>query len=603
MTLPPSLLRRAALCVALTELCACLADTQREPAGGEAAGSGGAPPDTQVMTPMDLVGGAGGVVSSEPNQLDLPVSMPGITYIQEDEIGFAAVDGSIVPRQASSSVTGYTGTGFADSASGIGVAASWSVRADMSGTYQLVWRYSFGGDEANLRDGRLLINGVVQAEVVTFPYTNGWDQWQESAALDVQFAQGANFIQLEAIYEGGLANLDYIKILGQGVTPDNPSFSLTVDQNVAVGGTVTVSPEQPFYPVGTAVTLSAQAAPGYFFQSWTGGVTSSEPAHTFAIEANTRVTALFLPEGTVQDPELVGYASVQDDEGTPFIVTGGSLGQAVEATTLDELAAYLESPEPYVVSFAGEFQGDRAIHISSDKTLLGVGSGAHLRGIELEINAARNVIIRNLAVSHVIAEGAGEANDAIVITGGARNVWLDRLDLYSDRDNGEDYYDGLVEIKNAASFITVSRSVFHDHHKVSLISSGDEQVGDTVIRATYHHNRFFNCGSRMPSIRFGKAHIFNNYDPDNPSGSGVTSRMGAVVRVENNYFASSDDPIGSWDSRTVGFWDVSNNLFVGATGSQPTTSTGVLAPPYEYALDAPADVPAVVEQIAGVGKL
>jgi pectate lyase len=294
---------------------------------------------------------------------------------------------------------------------------------------------------------------------------------------------------------------------------------------------------------------------------------------------------------------------VQDDAGTPFIVTGGSLGQSVQATTLDELAAYLESPEPYVVSFAGEFQGDRAIHITSDKTLLGVGSGAHLRGIELEINAARNVIIRNVAVSDVIAEGAGEANDAIVITGGSRNVWLDRLDLYSDRENGEDYYDGLVEIKNAASFVTVSRSVFHDHHKVSLISSGDEQVGDTVIRATYHHNRFYNCGSRMPSIRFGKAHIFNNYYHDNPSGSGVNSRMGAVVRVENNYFANSDDPIGSWDSRSVGFWDVSNNLFVGATGSQPTTSTGELVPPYEYALDAPADVPAVVEQIAGVGKL
>jgi pectate lyase len=536
-------------------------------------------------------------------QVDLPLSMPGITYIQEDEVGFGAIDGNIIPRQASSSVTGYTGTGFADSGSGIGVAASWSVRAEEAGAYQIVWRYSFGGDAANLRDARLLVNGVVQAETVGFPYTNGWDQWQESVPLDVLFDAGSNFIQLQAIYDGGLVNIDYIKILGEGITPDTPSFSLAVDQNAAAGGTVSVSPEQAFYPAGTQVTLTAQAAPGYFFQSWTGGVTSSEPVHTFPIDANTRVTGLFLPEGTVQDPELVGYASVQDDEGTPFIVTGGSLGQSVQAATLDELAMYLERPEPYVVSFEGELQGDRAIHITSDKTLLGIGSTAHLRGIELEINAARNVIIRNLAVSHVIAEGAGEANDAIVVTGGSRNVWLDRLELFSDRENGEDYYDGLLEIKNAASYVTVSRSVFHDHHKVSLISSGDEQVGDTVIRATYHHNRFFNCSSRMPSIRFGKAHIFNNYYHDNLSGSGVNTRMGAVVRVENNYFQNSDDPIGSWDSRTVGFWDVSNNLFVDATGSRPTMSNGALTPPYEYVLDEPADVPAVVEQVAGVGKL
>lgn len=128
-------------------------------------------------------------------------------------------------------------------------------------------------------------------------------------------------------------------------------------------------------------------------------------------------------------------------------------------------------------------------------------------------------------------------------------------------------------------------------------------MGDTVIRATYHHNRFFNCDSRMPSIRFGKAHIFNNYYHDNPSGSGVNTRMGAVLRVENNYWQNSDDPIGSWDSRTVGFWDVSNNMFVDATGSRPIMSTGALTPPYEYVLDEPADVPTGVEQVAGVGKL
>jgi len=209
----------------------------------------------------------------------------------------------------------------------------------------------------------------------------------------------------------------------------------------------------------------------------------------------------------------------------------------------------------------------------------------------------------SIAVSHVIADGAGTANDAIVLTG-AMNVWIDHCDLFSDRTSGKDYYDGLIEIKNGASFVTVSRCHIHDHFKVSLISSGDEQVGDTVIRATYHHNYFHNCGSRMPSIRFGKAHVFNNYYINNTDGSGVNSRMGAVVRVEGNHFENTENPICFLDSSKTGYWDVTGgNTFVNCTGMQPTTSTGMLTPPYPYTLDPVADVPTTVPAAAGVGKL
>ena len=36
---------------------------------------------------------------------------------------------------------------------------------------------------------------------------------------------------------------------------------------------------------------------------------------------------------------------------------------------------------------------------------------------------------------------------------------------------------------------------------------------------------------------------------------------------------------------------------------QPTTSTGMLTPPYPYTLDAVGDVPTAVPAAAGVGKL
>ena len=571
--------------------------------GGGAAGTGGggSPDAAAGTTGADAAAGTGGGASPDAAP-DVPAP-PGI-IIQEDQPGFAAVDGKIFPRQGSTSITGYTGTGFADGDPGVGKTIAWSVKAETAGAYTLVWRYAFGGAAANTRDAKLLVNGVTVADTVTFAYTTDWSLWQETPPLPVQLATGSNFIQLAALGSSGLANFDYLQILGDGLTPDNPSFSLTVATSDPMAGTVSYTPVQSFYPAGAQVMLTATANAGYFFQSWTGDAPSAAAATTITMSKNTVMTARFLPTGTVQDPSVVGYAAVQDDAGTPYLLNGGSLGPSVSATTLDDLKMYLGSPNPYVVSFSGLVMGADLIDVASNKTLLGVGSDAHLQGIELRINGARNVIIRNVAVSHVIADGAGIANDAIEITGGAKNIWIDHCELYADLTHGKDYYDGLLDIKNEASFITVSNCNIHDHFKVSLVSSGDEQVGDTVIRATYHHNYFHDVGSRLPSVRFGKAHVFNNYYLNIPDGSGVNCRMGAVVRVEGNTFQGVENPIVFLDSPMAGYWDVTGgNTFVSCTGSQPTTSTGMLAPPYQYTVDPVADVPTAVPAAAGVGKI
>src|SRR5262245_51004535 len=74
-------------------------------------------------------GGSGGASGSAGTGTGA-VSEPGLTYIQEDELGFSAVDGLILPRQGSTSITGYTGTGFADGNPGVGTTISWSMIAD-----------------------------------------------------------------------------------------------------------------------------------------------------------------------------------------------------------------------------------------------------------------------------------------------------------------------------------------------------------------------------------------------------------------------------------------------------------------------------------------
>src|SRR5215471_7949869 len=160
---------------------------------------------TEDAGPLDAGagGGAGQSPSSDAPTIDVnrPPTVAGGAIIQENENRFDAIEGTI-----STSVAGYTGLGFADSDPGIGKTISWSVKADAEGPYSLVFRYAFGGAPENVRDARLRINGQVAAEMVAFPYTTTWDNWQETPPLSVQLAAGSNFIQLEALAAGGLAN-------------------------------------------------------------------------------------------------------------------------------------------------------------------------------------------------------------------------------------------------------------------------------------------------------------------------------------------------------------------------------------------------------------
>ena len=502
--------------------------------------------------------------------------------IQENEMGFCSPEVII-----ETNVGGYTGSGYANPASGVGISLSWAIAVEAEGVYQLHWRYAIGGNPG-ARDARLVINGTVKVDTVFFPHTVSWDNWMLTDSLPVFLEHGHNQIRLEAYSSSGLANYDYFQVDGMGVAATNctPFYTLSVGLNNAEWGQVSYEPIQDYYDAGDLITVHAVAEPGYFFQSWTGDVTAAQADFSFSIDQNVQMEALFLPAGTGMDAAATGYATVQDDAGTPYLIIGGALGDSVHVSSSEELAVNLAADEPRIISFDQEFSGTQEITIRSHKTLVGIGDGAHLRGISLSVNQARNVIIRNVTVSHVTPQ------DAIEINGGSQNIWIDHCNLYSDQNHGTEYYDGLLDIKNGSSFITVSWTRFHDHFKTILISSGDQQIADSTIRVTFHHNFFENCGSRLPSIRFGKAHIFNNYYVD--CGTAVNSRMGACVLVERNYFNNVGTAVMMAYSLEPGGVELVDNHF---GDSQYSISPACqMDPPYDYSLflDPVEDLPDIM---------
>ncbi|KAK9554662.1 hypothetical protein V6Z88_006651 [Aspergillus fumigatus] len=200
-----------------------------------------------------------------------------------------------------------------------------------------------------------------------------------------------------------------------------------------------------------------------------------------------------------------------------------------------------------------------------------------------------NVIIRNLGVKKVLAENG----DAIGIQY-SNNVWVDHVDVSSDRDHDKDYYDGLIDVTHAADYVTISNSYIHDHWKASLVghsdNNGDEDKGH--LRVTYANNYWSNINSRAPSLRFGTGHIYNSYF-ENVS-DGINTRDGAQVLVESNQFVGSSKALYSTDD---GYAVERDNDFGGAknTALQGTLTTV----PYSYSLLGSSKVKSAVVGVAG----
>ncbi|KAG9107342.1 hypothetical protein FRC07_008642 [Ceratobasidium sp. 392] len=285
---------------------------------------------------------------------------------------------------------------------------------------------------------------------------------------------------------------------------------------------------------------------------------------------------------TTSDKATLGYATLSG--GT----TGGGSAAPVVVTTLAALKAAVNSTATSkVILISGTITGNEVVKLTSNTSVVGK-SGASLVGVGLRALEVSNVIIRNLKISKVLAE----AGDAIGIQASNR-VWVDSVDLSSDRDHDKDYYDGLLDITHGCYAVTVTNSYLHDHWKASLVGHSDNNESeDVAIQVTYAYNKWYNLNSRTPSFRFGHGHIFNNYFASN--GDGINTRVGAELLVQNNVFESVKKPLYSTDN---GYANASGNDFGGVNSTALTTTWNAVG--YSYTLKPASEVKAYVNSAAG----
>jgi pectate lyase len=277
------------------------------------------------------------------------------------------------------------------------------------------------------------------------------------------------------------------------------------------------------------------------------------------------------------------------------------------------------------------------INVGSKTTIIGLGGDAKIVGGSLLLNKVSNVIIRNIELQDAYdyfpewdpADLTGRWNSSLdnVSLVGSTMVWIDHC-RFNDGERTDEksaeyfgtkhmHHDGLLDITQQSNYVTVSYNQFQNHDKVMLIGSSDSNTADRdKLKVTIHHNVFDNVSQRMPRVRYGQVHVYNNFYKVGEglyNGSLIAGNESQIY-AENNVFevpASSEKKIVKAEGATAMF--ETGSLVNGkpvelvkaynATVKTPVKMTVGWNPELHLPLDKADDVARITAERAGPGKL
>lgn len=436
--------------------------------------------------------------------------------IQENDLGFCSYDGVISGANA-----GYTGAGYVDINNSGGQGISYQISVPASGNYTVTFRYANVGSTS----AGLTVNG--SSGSLSFPRTASLANWS-TVTKNISLSAGVNQLRVRATGSQEIANIDSLTVSGDAVaaqcglaTSSSSSVISSVGSSKAssIASSVVSSVKSSVVSLQSSSRISSSSSS----RSSSPVLSSSLPVMSSRASSSTPITE-------EADFSLTGFATVAA-LGVPG-TTGGAGGAVVKATTFEQLQAYVTAVEPYVIQVEGNIQppnGYVKFNVASNKTIVGVGNTANLRQIGFRIGGAAgcldaydannnyvsNVIIRNLTFRDVYDAGTNPDADAVTVECFSHHVWVDHNTFIYSAPNSSlaGRIDGAVDVKRGGDWVTVSWNHFYHYNKTMLLGHVDSNaIQDSGrLHVTYHHNYFENTYQRHPRVRFGKAHVYNNY--------------------------------------------------------------------------------------------
>ncbi len=334
-------------------------------------------------------------------------------------------------------------------------------------------------------------------------------------------------------------------------------------------------------------------APVGFGAETTGGYGTAPVVVTTFAELETAVdndepAVIVLPEGVYDF-----RTEPRDQEVCPIPCVGES-GKVQHQVLIDTTCA-----EPLVTLT----RNDQKLGLGSNKTILGAGRGALLRGLTMDFQESTNIIVRNIALFDVNPHLL-EAGDAFSLNQPSR-VWIDHGTV-------KWVSDGFTDLRAGTRDITVSYMRYDGAMEEFCGNRHGLPSEVTDATLTMHHSRFDNVSTRAPFVTGSNArvHLFNNVY-SGVGGWAVGARCLAQVLLEGNTFEDVDAvtyrsecdmppdmglilaPLAS------NLYRDDSNVHLGGDSSEPHDS--VFEPAYDYPLQAASEAWPVVISRAGTG--
>ena len=291
------------------------------------------------------------------------------------------------------------------------------------------------------------------------------------------------------------------------------------------------------------------------------------------------------------------------------------------------------------------------VSVGSNKTIIGLGAGATLKNLQMDLSNSSNIILRNLTLSD-INPGILDQGDALLFWP-SDHVWVDHCTFVNASHsflNIASGWDSAGNLTTLTGYMTFSWNRFYGQTTNSCGGKTHYAIGTNRNPGlTFHHNWIDNSNGRNPSL-FGPytwVHLFDNY-VSTITYYGVSALCGASTLLEGNAFSkvawaiyNNDGGAPTYSYCHAGYfgnvyaalndssYGARNNLLDSASttnlGGQTTFSSAVAVPTlvsgltykvtvpaapgfaatsYTYTLDAsPSAIPTSVPAGAGVGHL
>lgn len=214
-----------------------------------------------------------------------------------------------------------------------------------------------------------------------------------------------------------------------------------------------------------------------------------------------------------------GHKTIGGKRGRIYLVTDNSDDNLVNPRPGTLRHAVIQ-PGPLWIIFAH----DMAIRLSeellmtSHKTIDGRGANVHIaHGAGITLQFVHNVIIHGLHIHDINPGNGGLIRDSLYHYGyrtasdgdgisifGCTNIWIDHISMSKCRD-------GLIDVIEGSTAITISNCHFTNHNEVMLFGASDSYSEDSVMQITVAFNHFGRgLVQRMPRCRWGFFHVVNN---------------------------------------------------------------------------------------------